>query len=100
MTRPETPSAGPPSLSEERLAELMVKVVDEVASPAEREELMSYLVSHPEERAELDAQRAIRAVTRGWGARLEADLRARQASSWQLTAQRLNHHDPYDDVHL
>ena len=53
MTRPETPSAGPPSLSEERLAELMVKVVDEVASPAEREELMSYLVSHPEERAEL-----------------------------------------------
>ena len=153
MTRPETPPAGPPSLSEDRLAELMVKVVDEVASPAEREELMSYLVSHPEDRAELDAQRAIRAVTRGWGARLEADLRARQASSWQLTAQRvglalllggvallmgfglveatldvqapwpvrlgvgaltgglvltlgglaaqrLNHHDPYDDVHL
>jgi hypothetical protein len=142
-----------PSLSEDRLAELMVKVVDEVASPAEREELMSYLVSHPEERAELDAQRALRAVTRGWGARLEADLRAHQGAAWQLTAQRvglalllgglalllgfglveatldagapwplrlgvgaivgglvlslgglaaqrLNHHDPYDDVNL
>ena len=31
MTHPETPPAGPPSLSEDRLAELMVKVVDEVA---------------------------------------------------------------------
>ncbi|MEY3209793.1 MAG: hypothetical protein RIT28_274 [Pseudomonadota bacterium] len=149
MTSPEPT----PALSEDRLAELMVKVVDEVASPAEREELMSYLVAHPQDRAELDAQRALRAVTRGWGARLEADLRAHQASAWQLTAQRvglalllggialllgfglveatfdaevpwpvrlgvgaligglvltvgglvaqrLQHHDPYDDVHL
>ena len=89
MSSPEPTPSPTSTLSEDRLAELMVKVVDEVASPAEREELMSYLVAHPEDRAELDAQRALRAVTRGWGARLEADLRAHPTSSWQLTAQRV-----------
>lgn len=63
-------------LHEDRLAELMVKVVDGVASPAETEELMSHVIDKPELRAELDGQRAIKATTDGWMARLQADLAA------------------------
>lgn len=63
-------------LSEDRLAELMVKVVDGVATPAEREELMAHAVSDPALRAELESQQAIKAVTDGWMARLEGDLAA------------------------
>lgn len=63
-------------LSEDRLAELMVKVVDGVATPAEREELMAHAVNDPELRAELESQQAIKAVTDGWMARLEGDLAA------------------------
>ncbi len=60
----------------ERFEELMVKVVDGVASPAEREELMSHVIEHPELRAELEAQQALKAVTDGWMSRLQADLAA------------------------
>ena len=63
-------------LSEERLAELMVKVVDSVATPAEREELMQHVVDDPELQAEYESQMALKAVTDGWMSRLEADLAA------------------------
>jgi ferric-dicitrate binding protein FerR (iron transport regulator) len=60
--------------TDERLAELMVKVVDRVATPAEREELMARVVADPVLRAELEDQQAFKAVTDGWMSRLEADL--------------------------
>ena len=63
-------------MNTERLEELMVKVVDGVASPAEKEELMSHVVDEPELRAELEAQQALKAVTDGWMSRLQADLAA------------------------
>jgi hypothetical protein len=63
-------------MTEDRLAELMVKVVDGVATPAEREELMAVVTRSPELTAELSAQRAVKAATDGWTRRLEADLRA------------------------
>ena len=55
---------------------LMVKVTDETASPAEREELMSWLLDKPELRQELEQHQALKAVTDGWVARLETDLLA------------------------
>ena len=61
-------------MPDERYEELMVKAVDGTADPAEREELMSWLVAHPELRSELEAQRALKALTDGWVARLEHDL--------------------------
>ena len=61
-------------MTEDRLAELMVKVVDETATPAEKEELMAHVVDHPELRAELDAHLALRAVSTGWAERVQADL--------------------------
>lgn len=64
------------SIEEQRLAELMVKVVDRVATPAEREELMAVVVEVPDLRAELESQQAFKAVTDGWMSRLEADLAA------------------------
>lgn len=60
----------------ERLEELMVKVVDGVASPAEREELMTHVIDKPALRAELEGQQALKASTDGWMRRLEADLAA------------------------
>lgn len=76
-------------LSEDRLAELMVKVVDGVATPAEREELMAHAVDDPALRAELESQQAIKAVTDGWMARLEGDLAAdRDRSSPARRAER------------
>jgi len=63
---------------------LMVKVTDATASPAEREELMTWLADKPELRLELEQHQALKAVTDGWVARLEADLfedRHREASS-------------------
>ncbi len=63
-------------LSDEHLAELMVKVVDSVATPAEREELMQHVVDDPELQAEYENQMALKAVTDGWMSRLEADLAA------------------------
>jgi len=61
-------------MTDERLAELMVKVTDEVASSAEREELMNHLVDRPELRKELEAHMAMRAVTKGWVERLTYDV--------------------------
>ena len=61
-------------MNESHYEALMVKVVDDVASPAEREELMQHLVAHPELRQELEAQQALKALTDGWVARLEHDL--------------------------
>ncbi len=53
---------------------LMVKVTDNAASPAEREERMTWLADKPEHRVELEKHQALKAVTDGWMARLEADL--------------------------
>ncbi len=61
-------------MTDERLAELMVKVADGAATGAEREELMAWIADKPALRAELDAHRALKATTDGWMARLEADL--------------------------
>ena len=61
-------------MTEERLAELMVTVVDGVASPADREELMAFIADKPDLRRELDAHQALKAVTDGWVDRLELDL--------------------------
>ena len=61
-------------MTEQRMEELMVKVTDHAASPSEREELMTYLVDHPELRKELEAHQALQAVTDGWVQRLDADL--------------------------
>ncbi|TNE84029.1 MAG: hypothetical protein EP330_31180 [Deltaproteobacteria bacterium] len=61
-------------MTEDRLYELMVTVVDGVASPADREELMAYIADKPELRRELEAHQALKAVTDGWVERLELDL--------------------------
>ena len=53
---------------------LMVKVTDGVATPAEKEELMRMVAEKPELAIELDAHRALKAVTDGWVSRLELDL--------------------------
>jgi len=66
--------SGATEMSEDRLAELMVKVVDGVATPAEREELMTVAVADPALMHELESQQAFKATTDGWMARLEADL--------------------------
>ena len=74
-------------MTEAHYEELMVKVVDQTASPAEREELMAHLAAHPELRAELDGQRALKAMTDGWVERLEHDLHldAHEAGTlWKL----------------
>lgn len=61
-------------MNTERYETLVVKVVDDTATPAEREELMRHLVEHPQLRAEVDSHRALHALTEGWVARLEHDL--------------------------
>jgi len=61
-------------MSPERYEHLMVRVTDGVAGPDEREELMAHLAEHPALQQEFEAHRALKAVTDGWMARLEADL--------------------------
>ena len=61
-------------MSDERLAELMVKVTDGVATAMEREELMSHLKDRPGLLRELEAHAALKAVTDGWVERLQLDL--------------------------
>ena len=61
-------------MTEQRYEELMVRVVDAVATPIEREELMTYLADNPDKRKELEAQQALKALTDGWVERLEHDL--------------------------
>ncbi len=62
------------AMSADRLAELMVKVTDGVATPAEKEELMRHLRDHPDLMRELEAHAAVKAVTDGWVERLQLDL--------------------------
>ncbi len=61
-------------MNQERFEALMVKVVDQVATPAEREELMAWLADKPELARELESHQAIKAVTDGWVDRLMLDL--------------------------
>ncbi len=61
-------------MNDDRLAELMVKVTDDLATPAEREELMAFIADKPDLQQELDMHRGLKATTDGWVERLEADL--------------------------
>ena len=61
-------------MKEERLEILMVRVVDDVASPAERQELMSALSEAPEIRREYESHLALKATTDHLIERLEVDL--------------------------
>jgi hypothetical protein len=61
-------------MNQERYEILMVKVVDGVATPAEREELMGWVLDKPELRKELESQQAVKAVTDGWVERLMLDI--------------------------
>jgi len=60
-------------MDDERLAELMVKVVDGLATDAEQRELEAYVEVHPELADELAAHEALRGVTEAWVGRLEVD---------------------------
>ena len=53
---------------------LMVKTVDGLATPAERDALMRVLSDQPEWAEEFETQQALKALTDGWVKRLEADL--------------------------
>ena len=61
-------------LTTEKMEMLMVKAVDDVASPSEKEELMRYLMDHPVLRQEYDQHLAIKGTTDQLVARLEHDL--------------------------
>ncbi len=61
-------------MNQERYEILMVKVVDGVATPAERDELMSWVIDKPELRKELESHQAVKAVTDGWVERLLVDI--------------------------
>ncbi len=60
-------------MTEERLEILMVKVVDQIADPAERQELMAHLITRPDLQVELDAHLALKATTDGWMERIGLD---------------------------
>ena len=62
-------------MSPEEVQALLVKVVDHVATPAEREALMQQAVRDDPLRLELERHMALKAITDGWVARLEHDLR-------------------------
>ena len=61
-------------MNTERLEILMVRVVDGLASPAERAELDSALEARPELRRELETHMAIKMTTDQWVRRLDLDL--------------------------
>ncbi len=61
-------------MTQERFEELMVKVVDGMATPLERQALDVWLADKPSLRAELEEHLALKAVTDGWVERLELDL--------------------------
>lgn len=74
-------------MNQERYETLMVRVVDGVATPAEREELMAWVVDKPELRRELESHKAVKAVTDGWVERVMVDLaedRVKQGSGHKL----------------
>ena len=60
-------------MTEDRLAELMVKAADGLASPAERAELLEHLAEHPELRDELAVHTGLSTVTRDWMASVHLD---------------------------
>jgi hypothetical protein len=60
-------------MTEERLAELMVKAVDGIATPLEKDELMSHIADKPELYREYETQASLKVVTDGWVQRLELD---------------------------
>lgn len=61
-------------MNQDRLEMLMVKVVDEVASPSEREELMGLLHQRPGLLSEYESHLALKATTDQLVARLDVDL--------------------------
>ena len=63
----------PVELTEERLAELMVKAADGLASSAERQELLTYLATRPELRQELEVHAGLSAITHDWMASVALD---------------------------
>jgi anti-sigma factor RsiW len=73
-------------MTEERLAELMVTVVDGVASPAEREELMAYIADKPDLGKQLESHQALKALTDGWVERLQLDLAIDRAGQEPTTS--------------
>jgi anti-sigma factor RsiW len=62
-------------MTEERLAELMVRAVDGLLDKPQTEELMAYAAQHPDVADELRAHEALKQVTDGWVERLVADAR-------------------------
>ncbi|HHO50994.1 MAG TPA: hypothetical protein ENK18_09025 [Deltaproteobacteria bacterium] len=60
-------------MTEARLEELMVRVVDGLADATERQELMAHLVDRPDLQVELDAHLALKATTDGWMERIGVD---------------------------
>lgn len=62
-------------MTDERLAELMVKVADGLADAAEQTELDAHLADHPALREELAMHEKLNAITDGWVHRLRHDLR-------------------------
>ena len=61
-------------MNEDRLAQLMVSVVDGVATPQERDELMAHLKTRPELAVELEEHMALKSMTDDWVSRLDVDL--------------------------
>lgn len=61
-------------MTEERLATLMVRVADGLATHAEQRELQAHLQQHPTLVEELEAHVQIKAVTDQWVRRLDVDL--------------------------
>jgi len=61
-------------MNQERFEALMVRVADGLATPQEEEELMRHIAERPELQVELDAHRALKAVTDGWVDRLRLDV--------------------------
>jgi hypothetical protein len=67
-------------MTEERLEHLIVRVVDELATAAERQELLHHAMNHPEVRNELERQQALKALTDGWVQRLQHDVAAERVA--------------------
>lgn len=61
-------------MTDERLATLMVRAADGLATQAEQRELDAHLRQHPELAQELEAHMQIKAVTDQWVQRLDVDL--------------------------
>ena len=60
-------------MTDDRYEVLVVRVVDGVASPAERQELMAWVADKPALQAELQEHLGLNAVTADWLARVQLD---------------------------